>query len=233
MNLYNTNDIVNDNQKMYDAFNTFIFSNDRNVFNKLYSKFEFYERTKHLAGDIVECGVFKGSGLSSWLKILQLKEPNTLKKVIGFDIFDPSFIDDISDKIDQSTMKQVFDRDKGLTKNDVSFEGVKTKLVDAGFPLDKFELIKGDVKETTKTYIEERPGARISLLYLDMDLYEPTMNALKNLLPIVVKGGIIIFDEYGYHKWSESAAADVICEQLGTKLYRTEMKAPSAYIIKE
>ena len=62
VNLYNNTANIKSNQNVYDSFNGFIFSSDRNVFNKLYSRMKFYEMTKHLMGDIVECGVFKGSG---------------------------------------------------------------------------------------------------------------------------------------------------------------------------
>ena len=57
-NLYNDNSNIQKNQDMYNNYNGFIFSNDRVVFNKLYSKMFFYEMTKKLPGDIVECGVF-------------------------------------------------------------------------------------------------------------------------------------------------------------------------------
>ena len=87
LNIYNSTAKLDDNQAMYDSFNTFMFSNDRNVFNKLYYKFKLYEMTHHLLGDIVECGVFKGTGLMAWLKILQLNEANSIRKVIGFDFF--------------------------------------------------------------------------------------------------------------------------------------------------
>ena len=37
---------------------------------------------------------------------------------------------------------------------------------------------------------------RISLLHLDLDLYEPTKVALEYLYPKVVPGGIVLLDEY-------------------------------------
>ena len=80
INIYNTDDLSAKTRDIYDSFNGFIFSKDRDVFNKLYARINFYEKTSHLIGDIVECGVFKGSGLMSWLKILALNEPNTIKK---------------------------------------------------------------------------------------------------------------------------------------------------------
>ena len=231
-NLYNDNSEINKNQKMYDSFNNFIFSNDRVVFNKLYSKIFFYEMTKHLPGDIVECGVFKGSGLLTWLKILDMNEPNSIKKVVGFDFFDSSFVDGLKEGVDKDTMKQVFSRDENLDFSDISIEGMYKKINSAGFQDSRFELIKGDIIETSKKVVDDKPGFRISILYLDMDLDKPTYSTLRNLWNNVVKGGVIVFDEYAYHSWSESAAADRFIEEMGLTLHTTGIKAPTAYIIK-
>jgi hypothetical protein len=231
-NLYNDNSDIQKNQDMYDNYNGFIFSNDRVVFNKLYSKMFFYEMTKHLPGDIVECGVFKGSGLLAWLKILAMNEPNSIKKVLGFDFFDSGFINDMETGVDKETMKQVFTRDKNLVNNDISLEGISNKIISAGFDSSKFELIKGDVIETSQFAVEQKPGLRISILYLDMDLDKPTYAALKTFWNNIVKGGVIVFDEYAYHSWSESNGADDFIEEMGLTLHTTGIKAPTAYIIK-
>ena len=74
-------------QEVYDGFNKFIFSGDRKLFGKLLSKIEFCEKTKDIPGDIVELGVFKGSGILSWLKTLETVNLNH-KSVVGFDFFD-------------------------------------------------------------------------------------------------------------------------------------------------
>lgn len=233
INLYNNNSDIHSNQSIYDSFNNFIFSKDRNVFNKMHSRFQFYDMTKHLHGDIVECGVFKGSGLLTWLKLLNIYEPHSIKKVVGFDFFDPGFVDDMPDGVDKQTMKQVFDRVKDLDLNDVSLEGIRNKILNAGFGEDKFELIKGDIKTTSQEYVIKRPGMRISVLYLDMDLYEPTYFALQMLWNNVVPGGVVVFDEYAYHSWSESDAADEFVKQKNLKLIKTNIKTPTAYIVKE
>lgn len=232
VNLYNNESNIHDNQNIYDSFNNFIFSSDRNVFNKLHSKFEFYEKTKHLHGDIVECGVFKGSGLLSWLKILDINEPHSIKKVMGFDFFNPAFVNNLQDETDKKTMQQVFDRDEHLDLNDISFDGITKKINSAGFSSSKFELIQGDVSETSKQTVKSRPGFRISILYLDMDLAEPTYNALINFWDNIVSGGIIVFDEYAYHSWSEANGVDKFIKETNVELHRTNIKAPTAYIIK-
>jgi len=230
LNLYNNTDDINKNQDVYQSFNSFIFSEDRNLFNKLYSRINFYDMVKNKGGDIVECGVFKGSGLLTWLKILDMNEPNSIKKVIGFDFYDSSFVEDL-EGIDKETMSEVFSRCE-TNIDDISLDGVKNKILGGGFGVDKFDLVKGDIIKTTKEYSKTRPGFRISILYLDLDLEEPTYETLVNLWDNVVKGGIIVFDEYGYHNWSESNAVDRFIEERGLSLISTKVKAPTAYIIK-
>ena len=55
-----------------DNFNELILSNDIKVIGKFLHRFKFFENTKHLAGDIVELGVFKGSGVASFIKFLEI-----------------------------------------------------------------------------------------------------------------------------------------------------------------
>jgi hypothetical protein len=229
LNLYNSTAKLDDNQGMYDAFNTFMFSNDRNVFNKLYYKFKLYEMTEHLVGDIVECGVFKGTGLMAWLKILQLNEANSIRKVIGFDFFNPGFVENLEDEIDRVTMEQVFTRTES---GDFSQAGIHKKIVNAGFDESRFELVPGDISITSAEYAKSRPGFRISLLYLDLDLDRPTYDTLVNLWDRVVPGGVVVFDEYAYHSWSESNAVDRFMNEKGLYLYKTDIKTPTAYLIK-
>jgi len=232
INLYNNNSDIKVNQYIYDSYNHFIFSEDRNIFNKLYSRFYFYNQTKDLLGDIVECGVFKGSGIFSWLKILDMNEPNSIKKVIGFDFFGKEFVDELSDDVDRDTMREVFERCDNLKNDDISLSGIISKIEKSGFNPSKYELIQGDVSKTTKKIIKERPGLRISILYMDLDIDEPTYDALNNLWDFVVPGGIVVFDEYAYHRWTESNAVDRFINERGIKLYSTHVKAPTAYIVK-
>jgi hypothetical protein len=230
-NIYNSHNPATKTQDIYDSFNHFIFSKDRDVFNKLYARVTFYEKTKHLVGDIVECGVFKGSGVMTWLKVLDLNEPNTIKKVIGFDFFNPSFVDTIKEPKDRDAMSQVFSRCPSMN-TEFTKDAVYEKLVSAGIPSHKCDLVSGDISLTSEEYISSRPGMRISILYLDLDLYEPTYEALNHLWNRVVDGGIVVFDEHGYHAWSESAAVDRFVSEKGLLLHRTNMKAPTAYIVK-
>lgn len=232
-NLYNDKNTIRDNQYIFDAFNAFIMSEDRNVFNKLYMRTHLYNMTKHLNGDIVECGVFKGSGMFTWLKLVDLNQPNSIKKVIGFDFFDQGFVDTLVNDVDRNTMKQVFTRVNKLQDNDISLEGISNKILNAGFKHSKFDLVKGDISQTSVEYVKERPGMRISLLYLDMDLEKPTYDALNAFWDRIVPGGVIVFDEYAYHSWSESNAVDKFIKDKDLFLVSTNVHAPTAYCVKQ
>jgi hypothetical protein len=233
VNLYNNNSNITVNQEIYDNFNGFMISSDRNVFNKMCTRIRLFEMVKELNGDIVECGVFKGSGLLTWLKLIDLYQPNSIKKVIGFDFFGNEFVDGIIDDVDRNTMKQVFTRDSSLETSDISIESITNKIKTSGFKDSKYDLVKGDISFTSSNYLKDRPGFRISLLYLDLDLDKPTYDALENLWDRIVDGGCVVFDEYAYHSWSESNAVDRFLKDKNIRLLNTHVHAPTAYFIKE
>ncbi|MBR1860190.1 MAG: class I SAM-dependent methyltransferase, partial [Selenomonadaceae bacterium] len=58
------------------------------------------------------------------------------------------------------------------------------------------ELIEGNIMDTLEDYIEHNPQLRIALLHIDTDVYEPAKFGLNKLFDRVVRGGIVIFDDY-------------------------------------
>jgi len=197
------------------------------------TRIHLFEKIKNLSGDIVECGVFKGSGMILWLKLLDLHSPHDIRKVIGFDFFDKGFVENLEDENDKNMMSQVFTRCADLQEEDISKKGISKKILDCNISRERFELVKGDISISSRKFCEERPGFRISLLYLDVDLEEPTYEALRNLWPRVVSGGIVVFDEAYYHVWTETNALDRFIKENNVTLVKTNVKSPTAYIIKE
>ena len=106
------------------------------------------------------------------------------------------------------------------------------KILNDGFLPNEFDLIKGDVSTTTYSFSNENPGFKISLLYMDLDLEKPTYDTLSNFWDNMTKGGIIVFDEYGYHKWSESKGVDRFIEEKGLEIKSINFLCPTAYIQK-
>ena len=59
----------------------------------------------------------------------------------------------------------------------------------------KVELVKGDLVETAPDYIEKNPHLVVSLLYLNVNIYEPTKAAIQAFVPRMPKGAVIAFGE--------------------------------------
>jgi hypothetical protein len=227
------NDIHNGEQKVqkwYDNFNNFIFSGEQDIFNKLITRAQLACQTENLHGDIVECGVFKGSGMMIWMKMLELINPHSSQKVIGFDFFNPSNATNLSDPADKKGMEQVFSRAGNSVVEETAVEAIREKFLQAGY--SRFELVKGDASITTQEYIQANPGFRISLLYMDLDIEKPTYDVLTNLWDRVVPGGLAIFDEYAYGAWSEANAVDRFVRERGLTLEKLMVKSPTALIRK-
>ena len=219
-------------QSLFYNFNSFILSDDRRVFNKLISRTLLYNEIKDIPGDIVECGVFKGTGLYTFLKLKNVFNSNSSKKVIGFDFFNTDgLISSINNKEDKDAMDVLF-KERNFSHNQSFKENFKLELIKNGFSESEFELIEGDVSETTKMFSQNNPGFKISLLYMDLDLEIPTYDTLVNLWDNVTKGGLIIFDEYGYHKWSESKGVDKFIEEKNLEIKSLNFACPTAYIKK-
>lgn len=233
MGVINNKQEINTTSKdIYESFNHFIFSNDTKVLSKLMFKYKFLELTKEVPGDVLELGVFKGSGLLGWLKLKDIFYPNSFKKIVGFDIFDTDKLISILDGYDREYMENLF-VSRGFKQSPQYVDILSQKILDAGFSHSDFELVAGDVSYTTKAYASERPGAKISILYIDLDLDKPTYDSLVNLWQRVSSGGYIVFDEYGYHQWSETNGADRFAKEHGLKIYPLDCQSPTAYIKKD
>ncbi len=50
------------------------------------------------------------------------------------------------------------------------------------------------VEDTVPSYLPES----ISVLRLDVDLYQPTLHCLREMFPLLQKGGYLIIDDYGH-----------------------------------
>ena len=183
---------------------------------KFLTKYELFKQIINVNGSIVEAGVLHGGGTLAWAKLSSILEPtNHTRKIIGFDTFEgfPS-VDEKDLKGTDGSLIKVGEL-QGSTYESVS-EAVS--IYDENRPLShisKVELVKGDIAETAQNYLNENPHLVVSMLYLDVDLYEPTKVMLETFVPKMPKGGIIVFDELNAKMFpGETVAVD---EVLGLK----------------
>ena len=184
----------------------------RQALAKFLTKHELFKQILHINGSIVEAGVLHGGGTLTWAKLSSIFEPtNHTRKVIGFDTFKgfPS----ISDKDERGT-------DGSLIKvgelHGSTYESVTEaiSIYDENRPLShipKVELVKGDIAKTAPAYLADNPHLVVALLYLDVDLHEPTKVMLETFLPRMPKGALIVFDELNAKMFpGETVAVDEV-----------------------
>jgi hypothetical protein len=94
------------------------------------------------------------------------------------------------------------------------------------------ELIEGNIMETVPAYVTTHPEMKISLLNLDTDIYEPAVTVLEYLFPKMVRGGILILDDYGTFPGETKAVDDYFRGQRVTIRKFPFCMTPS-YIVKE
>ncbi len=208
----------------------------RVTLKRFIAHYELFRRTINLPGDIVELGVFRGHSLMTWANLMEARNiGDRTKKIWGFDNFKgfgalspedgpeyehvhksegdfspESYLKELEDII------RIFDEDR--------FVGWKKRI----------ELVIGDVNETVPKFVGQNPGLRISLLHFDIDLYKPTLTGLQHLFPRVVKGGVVIFDEYGVLEWGgESQAVEEYLADEGYQIQKFDWNnIPGGYLIK-
>ena len=233
LQIINNNTKINTQDSVYNNFNEFIFSNYIKVLGKMLHRFEYFNKIKDLPGDIIEIGVFKGSGIATFSKFLEIYCPNSNKKVIGFDIFQNNTNEILKKDVtlDKDNMNTVYSR---VNADDLTLQSVDARLMNMNIH-QKYSLVEGDVEETLPLFLEKNPGLRISLLYIDCDIERPTYYSLKYLWDRILPGGIILFDEYEYHSFSESNGVDKFLKENNIKynLKSTNFMCPTAYLIKE
>lgn len=192
---------------------------------KIFARYELFKMVLDVPGDIVECGVFKGSGLYTWVKLMRLFKPNNEYRVVGFDFFETAREMQLREQLDKDCLVE---HSEGWTSRDV----LTANCREWGF--DRLKLVPGDVVKSTEAYAREHWGSRISLLYLDVDNYEGSLAILKNLYPMVSPGGVVAFDEYAIAGYGESDAVDEFLRGRNIKLRCFPWaNTPSAYFVKE
>lgn len=184
------------------------------------AKYEIFKKILHVNGSIVECGVLFGGGLMTFAKLSSIFEPvNYSRKIIGFDTF--AGFPKLSKKDIGSTSTNA---KKGGFKLD-SYEDLKKciEIYDFNRFLNqkpKIELVKGNATRTIPKYLKQNPHLVVSLLYLDMDIYEPTKVALESFVPRMPKGAIIVFDEINTEQWKGETLA--VLDTIGIHNLRIE-----------
>jgi len=166
-----------------------------------------------IAGDIAECGVWRGGSMMT-VALTLLAHNDTSRKLYLYDTFEgmtaPTEFDESFDGVSaQSQMQQ--EAGKWCY---ASIEDVRQNILSTGYPEEKVFLVKGKVEDT----IPETLPEKLSLLRLDTDWYESTKHELTHLCPKLSPEGILIIDDYGHWQGAKKAVDEYFTER-NRKIY--------------
>ncbi len=174
------------------AFPRFVLRTD---LSRFLVRYELFKSILPVQGSVIECGVMNGAGLFTFANVSALLEPlNHRRQIIGFDTFEgfPA----VSDIDTQGGSRHFSEGGFGGADREDLLKSVAYFDEDRALgQLPKIELVKGDFLVAGSEYLRRNPHLIVALLYLDFDLFEPTMEAIRLFVPRMPAGAVIAFDE--------------------------------------
>jgi hypothetical protein len=170
--------------------------------------YALYEATRHvahhIAGAVVECGVWKGG--SSMVAALTLLGVGDQRDLYLYDTFEgmppPGDVDRSPVLGKHADEILALDDDVGASTRAVAgLDEVRANLALTGYPSERLHYVVGKVEDTV-------PGTapdRIAVLRLDTDWYASTRHELEHLYPRLEPGGVLIIDDYGWWEGARKA----------------------------
>jgi len=159
-----------------------------------------------LPGDFVECGVWRGGSVMLMAATL-LRRGDTSRDLWLYDTF-RGMTTPAADDVQAMSGRAAGDllREHPPTPDDpfwgiAARDAVERNLRRTGYPFERFHFVEGDVAATLPA---TAPDA-IALLRLDTDWYASTRRELEELYPRLVRGGVLIVDDYGYWRGARKA----------------------------
>lgn len=181
--------------------------------------YELFKLVLPVKGSVVECGVFRGASFMTFAQLSAALEPTNLtRRLYGFDSFAGFPAVSAAD----------CPRQTGAAPGDLAADSYAelTELLKI-YDSDRFlghipkaRLVPGDVTRTIPEFVEAHPHLVVSLLFMDLDLYEPTLVALRHFLPRMPKGAVLAFDELDNPLWPGETSA--VLDEVG--LRRLELR---------
>lgn len=183
------------------------------------------ERSLSVPGHVAEVGSWRGANLLFMAKLLRILEPNSNRQVHAFDAFQGL---------------QTFSAEDGPAAAERgAYKGSLDELNDfiGLYELEDDVVIHdGLVEDTLPRFLEQRAELSFSLVYIDVDLYQPTRLALSRFHDRLSLGGMFVLDEWNIAKFpGETVAVREFLQDYPTH-YRMEHVAltrqPSLVLVK-
>lgn len=191
---------------------------------------DIFRQVLNVQGDVIECGVNWGAGLMSFAQLSAILEPvNLQRRIVGFDTF--TGFSAVNPQDEHAVIQTSEKRAGGYQADCLDDLHESVRLFDSNRfigHIQKVELVKGDVAQTVPAYLAKEPQTVVSLLHLDLDLYEPTRLCIEQFVPRMPKGSIIVFDELNNRTWPGETLA--VMEKLGLPSLRIQRFAYEPFV---
>lgn len=205
---------------------------NRQALSKMLGIHYLYELFLPVTGCIMEFGVRWGHNLALLANLRAILEPyNHSRRIVGFDTFEGFPSVHAKDGRDEVIRKGAF----GVAERYEAFLDEILGLHEQNAPIAnirKYELVKGDATKTLPAYLEKNAHTIVAFAYFDFDIYEPTLEALKLILPRCTKGTVLGFDEVNHPVYPGETAALIEAVGLGRyALKRNPFYVTSNYLV--
>lgn len=149
-----------------------------------------------LAGDIVECGVWRGGSMQAVAMTLRSLQ-STDRDLHLYDTYEgmtaPTEADvRIRDGRTAADLLAEHDLQERIWAH-ATLDDVQQGMRETDYPAQRVHYHVGPVEET----IPDKAPEQIALLRLDTDWYESTKHELEHLYHRIVPGGVLVLDDYG------------------------------------
>jgi O-methyltransferase len=181
------------------------------------------EAVRYLAGTgvqgaVVECGVWRGGSMMAVARTL-LQCGDTSRHLYLFDTFqgmtaptgkDVTFLGDSATRL----LEVEAPADPESVWCIASLQEVRRNMQTTGYPSACVHYVEGRVEDTIPAQMPDS----IALLRLDTDWYESTRHELEHLYPRLVKGGVLVLDDYGHWQGARQAVDEYFAHAGGRPL---------------
>ena len=193
---------------------------------KFIAHYEAAKMAMNVPGEIVECGVFKGTSFTRFGLFRQLLGTQSSARLIAFDVFSDEYPNTAYEE-DQAQRTAWIEAAGSSSISTSQLTEVLNRLEVANF-----ELVAGDVCETVPRYVKDHPELKISLLNVDIDFVEPTRCVLEHFYDRVSRGGVVLLDNYGAF-YGDTKGIDDFFRDRNVSIRRFPFANRPCYIIKD
>ena len=180
----------------YNAIKPFTMVDSPRLFS-LYKSVLYIVRSG-IAGDLVECGVYRG-GCCMLMALTLRVLGDTSRSIYLYDTFagmpEPGEFDE--EASGTKIPKEIWAAQQEEDHNRwcyASLEEVKRNLASTGFDPDRLYFVEGKTEDSIPGIVPDK----IALLRLDTDWYNSTRHELEHLFPRLSVKGVLLSDDYSH-----------------------------------